>query len=631
MKIHYRDLLRHLSESPSKKELSDKLFQLGHEHEINKEVFEMEFTPNRGDCLSLNGLSRDLNVFFKNSKQKEIFLDEIDELDIDFVNRSPKDCPKISFLEIEVKEIKKTYMPYLEDYFKNLENKKVNFFTDISNYLSYEAGQPTHCYDSNKLKNKLIFEKKEIEEDFRTLLDTKISLQGENCVFSSGKEIINLAGVMGGLSTCCDKKTKKALVECAYFRPESIIGKSVKYNLLSDASYKFERGVDISAQIQTLRRFIKIVSEHAEISSLKIRSFDYQRIEKEPLGIDCNLINNILGTDISKERYLYFLDKLGFKITNKIHVPSFRHDIANQNDLAEEIARIIGYDSIESKELIIEHESIDHSLKKTDLLRSFFTMEGFTEVINFPFSNEKSEFSIQIDNPLDANKSKMRTELKNSLLGNLIFNERRQKESIKLFEVSDIYENKDNSIKKIKKVGIIATGRQGENPRDFSKFISKDYLNNLLKGCLDNKIDFMEIKRDQTNTKKTSKIFYFEFDLDDANLKQDYEYNKKSINFINYKKISEYPSSSRDFSFLLKDLSNLNKLLDQLEKSNDKHLKKSFMFDFYNNESKGEVKIGYRFIFQSQSRTLKEEDINSSVASILDPILKINGVSVPGM
>ena len=128
-------------------------------------------------------------------------------------------------------------------------------------------------------------------------------------------------------------------------------------------------------------------------------------------------------------------------------------------------------------------------------------MEGFTEVINFPFSNEKSEFSIQIDNPLDANKSKMRTELKNSLLGNLIFNERRQKESIKLFEVSDIYENKDNSIKKIKKVGIIATGRQGENPRDFSKFISKDYLNNLLKGCLDNKIDFMEIKRDQTNTK----------------------------------------------------------------------------------------------------------------------------------
>ena len=164
MKIHYRDLLRHLSESPSKKELSDKLFQLGHEHEINKEVFEMEFTPNRGDCLSLNGLSRDLNVFFKNSKQKEIFLDEIDELDIDFVNRSPKDCPKISFLEIEVKEIKKTYMPYLEDYFKNLENKKVNFFTDISNYLSCEAGQPTHCYDSNKLKNKLILKKKKLKK-----------------------------------------------------------------------------------------------------------------------------------------------------------------------------------------------------------------------------------------------------------------------------------------------------------------------------------------------------------------------------------------------------------------------------------------------------------------------------------
>ena len=94
-------------------------------------------------------------------------------------------------------------------------------------------------------------------------------------------------------------------------------------------------------------------------------------------------------------------------------------------------------------------------------------MEGFTEVINFPFSNEKSEFSIQIDNPLDANKSKMRTELKNSLLGNLIFNERRQKESIKLFEVSDIYENKDNSIKRLKRLGSLLPEDKGKSERLF--------------------------------------------------------------------------------------------------------------------------------------------------------------------
>ncbi len=212
MKIVYQDLINHLYEKPSKKLLSEKLFQLGHEHEISGDIFNMEFTPNRGDCLSLIGLARDLNIFFGKSESLDIFEKNIEALEIDFKNLSPSDCPHISFLEIEIEKPLNDYQPYLEQYFHSVGANKTNLFTDISNYISYELGQPTHCYDSETLGKRLIFENKLINSTFETLLGSKIELKDKNCIFSSDQNIVSLAGVMGGASTACSKKTKKVLI-----------------------------------------------------------------------------------------------------------------------------------------------------------------------------------------------------------------------------------------------------------------------------------------------------------------------------------------------------------------------------------------------------------------------------------
>ena len=142
MKVAYSHLVRNLKENPSKEMLSESLFQLGHEHEIEGEIFDIEFTPNRGDCLSINGLLRDLAAFYDVNLKQEIFGGEIKELKIDFENLAQDICPKISFLKIEIEKIPKKYKPYLNDYFEDLDLNKNNFFTDISNYLSYETGQP---------------------------------------------------------------------------------------------------------------------------------------------------------------------------------------------------------------------------------------------------------------------------------------------------------------------------------------------------------------------------------------------------------------------------------------------------------------------------------------------------------
>ena len=184
MKILYEHLISFLKEKPSTDEISQKLFQLGHENEIiNGNIFDIEFTPNRGDCLSVYGLAKDLGIFFGIDNTSDIFEGEMELLNIDFINKSIEDCPKISFLNIETEKEIMSYKSYLESYFSKLDIKKNNFFTDISNYLAYEIGQPIHCYDNANIKEPIVFEKKEINKKFKTLHDTEIVLSDENCVF----------------------------------------------------------------------------------------------------------------------------------------------------------------------------------------------------------------------------------------------------------------------------------------------------------------------------------------------------------------------------------------------------------------------------------------------------------------
>ena len=546
---------------------------------------------------------------------------------------SPLDCPQISFLEIEIEETTENYKPYLKNYLKEIGNKKSNLFTDISNFISYELGQPTHCFDRNTIKGKLIFQNKYCNNKFKTLLDTEIFLKDQNCVFTLDDEIISLAGVMGGASTCCSSETKKVLVECAYFNPESIIGKSIKYNLVSDAAHKFERGVDIESQEFVLRRFTKIVQDHANIKSIKFKSFIENEFESILIPIDIYKINKILGTSFDETECLGYLKNLGFDISNKITVPSYRHDIKTQNDLAEEIARIIGYNNIQSTPINLKKINKDQQSKKTKMIKSFLCNNGFSEVINFPFSSEERAESITIDNPLDSNRKNFRTSIKDSLIENLLYNERRQKDSLKLFEVSNIY-TKDEIIKQQKKIGIIISGRLGNNYKDFSKKLDKKYLSELLSKVFGKDMfTITEISRNNLTTKKKDKIFYTEALVND--IPDDFLFNPKKdneiINFVSYKPVSDFPSSSRDFSFSITNLEIVNDVVKNLNDITDEIVKDSFIFDFYKNEKLNLVKLGYRFIFQSNFKTLSEEEINKKVQEIINPIIEIDGVSIPGM
>ena len=631
MKIAYNHLSNLLLDKPSIEDVSKKLFQLGHEHEIEDSVFDIEFTPNRGDCLSLVGLARDLNVFYKTDINLTSYESEIPKLDLNFVNKAKDKCFAISFLQIEIEDTTDEYKDYLEDYFKDLKLNKNNFFTDISNYIAYEMGQPTHCYDFNHLNSDITLTSGISESNFQTLLGNKINIDESDLVFISNNKVINLAGIVGSMSTSCSKNTKKVLIECAHFSPESIMSKSVKYNLQSDASHKFERGVDPKSQEKVLRRFIKVIEDHAKIKEISLYKNVYHEFNELELDIDLNLINEILGIEDSEQSFKKCLSKLGFLFDKKIKVPSYRNDITHQNDLAEEFARVIGYDNITKKSFRTSLKTAKiHSPEEN--LRLFLIDNGFSEVINYPFSNKGESMSFKLDNPLDSNKKFLRNNLIDSLLSNLIYNEKRQKDSLKLFEISDIYLN-DLDISD-RKLSIIVSGRQGHNFHEFNKLLDKKYLDKIFtKQGLNLKDDIFEISREKLDTKLKTKIFGLEISINKLN--QNFiNYKRLSMprdNYVQYKSISEFPSSSRDLSFSIEDNSKIIEVINSLENLKIENLKDFFMFDYYENKDTNITKIGYRFIFQSFKKTLTDNEINNQIKVITDSILSIRSVSIPGI
>ena len=636
MKIAYDDILERINSNPSIEEVSSKLFQLGHENEIlSDNIFDLDFTPNRGDCLSVDGLLRDLSVFYDVEKKCEFFEGQIANLELDFKNNSIDACPKVSFLHIEISNDIKEYHSELKRYFNKFNLKKNNFFTDISNYISYETGQPTHCYDYKKIGDDIVFDELNGNYLFEDLMGNKINLAKKNFVFKSNQKIINLAGVIGSKSTSCSTETTSVLIECAYFNPESIIGKSLRYDINSEAAHKFERGVDFSSHDYVLRRFIKIILDHTNILKKEISIFKYKNRKNIEINYDKSTIEQILGLKISNNLCEDYLERLDFRINkNKLIVPMYRNDVTNQNDLAEEVARCIGYDQIPTKTISIPKISRQKKNLHEDLMKSFLIDSGFYEVINFPFMPKQSSDAIKVDNPLDSNKGYLRTNLKDSLIKNLIYNEKRQQDSIKLFEVSNVYNVQSDNYSSERSIGIIGSGRLGKNYLDFTKNISEKFFKTLLENyVIFENLVIETLSRDGLNSRSKLPIIYVEFNINEIS-KNILDYKKISTlpkDFSQYNPVSEFPSSTRDLSFSIKDFSKQPILEKTILNFESDILKKIYVFDYYKNDNQNEIKIGFRFIFQSKQQTITDNQVDTIMSRIIKSSLKIDSVSIPGL
>ena len=320
-------------------------------------------------------------------------------------------------------------------------------------------------------------------------------------------------------------------------------------------------------------------------------------------------------------------------MVRRIIIPTHRNDISTINDLAEEVARALGYDNIKSESLNISTENNFKVNLKEKKIKKILIDQGFYEVINNPFVIENIEDSVRVDNPLDSNRKYLRAKLKGSLIDNLLFNERRQKDSIKLFEISDVYTNTNDGKLGKRIIGIIASGRIDKNYINFSKKITKDYLKNVLEKFRPEKYPIEEVPRDTLNSKSKNKIIYCELEID-ASLELDSSYDEillQDIKDKTYDPISEYPSSFRDLSFSIKDYSKCKLLEKYILNFEHNLLKEVFVFDYYKNEKISEIKIGFRFIFQSKESTITDKDVEKVMKRIIDGALDHDSVKIPGI
>ncbi len=633
MKILFSHLKQFLQDDVSNNEISALLFQLGHENTHDNKIIDVEFTPNKGDCLSVIGIARDLNSLISTKIDIPVYKKEVDTLDFNFKNAAINFCPKISFCKIEIEKPANKYMDYLEDYFNHLSIKKNNFFTDISNYLAYETGQPTHCYDLTKVSNGIKLEQTNSKERFESLTGKVINLYPEEYVFTGNEKVINFAGIMGGELTKCNEDTCEVLIECAYFQPDLIIGKSLKYDIQSDAAYKFERGVDINSHEKTLRRFIHIVEEHAKIKSVSYKEFIYKTYENKKINANYDKINDILGTNYDEPHIKNILRKLGFQCSEVINIPSWRNDIDGMNDLAEEVARVVGYNNIKISSFNNSNKiESKHANSKINKIRNYLVGKGFFEIINDPFVECNEEFAIKVDNPLDSNRRYIRTNIYESLIKNLDYNEKRQKDSVKLFEISEIYVfDKEQKLNTKTMLSIIISGRVGNNFNDFSKKLDINYLKDVIANLKISEKEIFEIKRDSIKSKLNTKIYAINVDITNVDdlLIQDIDMNQ--YKFKNVEDISDFPSSVRDLSISIKNIDLLEILLKKIFNKKLKHLKQKFIFDFYKDDKNHLIKIGLRFIFQSIDKTLEDAEIDFEIKKIFDIIDKYDEVEIPGL
>ena len=644
MKIVYSHLLNLLEQQPKLKELSDLLFQLGHEHEIDGEILDMEITPNRGDCLSLKGLARDLNYFYQAKELPKSDM-TLPALELQFENKAQDLCPNISFMQIEIEEVPSKYKPYLEAYFKDLSINKNNFFTDISNYLAYESGQPTHCFNQSTIQGHFALQKKELKTKFRTLLDTEIELTDENLVFSLDNEVISLAGIMGGASTACTANTTKVLVECAYFQPEEILGKARKYNLSSDAAYKFERGVDYLCQEDVLRRFLQIVCDHTKVKSVSLYS-EQSKTALAEVPFDSAKLNEVVGINFTQQEQLGYLSALGFQPGKNITVPAHRSDVDQLNDLAEEVTRMIGYNNIPSQVLALPVMAKKHKRSFEELVGNYLVNQGCFEVINNPFTDFEGKEAIAVDNPLDKQRAMLRTCLMNSIRTNIAYNQNRQKDSIKFFEFSDIYKTSGSE----RRFALAITGRVDKNAAEFNAQLDYAYLKGLVNSICS---DILKVQPTYELTNKKGYDFYESLSLNGVKLGGLGKVSKDTINSKvktpvfaceltidnlvvpdnQFTSISDFPASYRDLSFTLTDLDKvgtLTKLVDDITNGNDL-LTESFVFDFFQNKKLNLLKLGFRFKFQAEEKSLTDEQIDQIMGKLISDSLALDGISIEGL
>ena len=628
----------------------------------NDNILEIGLTPNRSDAMSHYGVARDLKAFydFKSIKSKLILpsvnnfesvkLEENFKITIEDTEK----CPFYSGLIIKNIKVGPSSKE-LQNKLKSIGLKTINNIVDITNFVMHEIGQPLHAFDLDKLEGINVKSLKSGAK-FKTLDESIIELDKEDLMICSSNKPLCLAGIYGGYESGVSDSTTNLFLESAIFDPVTIRKSSKRHQLFTDASYRYERGIDPEKVIYALKRAAILIKEDNPNSSVSdILAEDNLKLKTKDIYLRYNKIDSVTGQNIDKDVITQILSSLDFEIKNhneeglNIVAPYYRNDVYREIDVIEEILRVYGFNNIpvNSKISMIIPEIGKNKINKIEsLISNNLIGIGFNEIINnsicSPDTNEKFKKQVvRLLNPQGIELSNLRASLIPSALETIKHNYNRQNKNLKLFEIGNTYSLDNETYIENKRLNIAVTGKifdenwisnYSKNNFYYLKGVTKNLLTQLNISNIRYEIsndELFEYKLDVYSNKKhigfigeiisdytqefslEQKIHILNLDLDQIKL--------KPLN-IKHQELSKFPSSRRDLSMILNDDISFESIEDLAFKLENKILLDVNLFDEYKGKNIEDNKKSFAvsFTFNDSKKTLTDKVIDKIMEKLTE-------------
>ena len=641
---------------------------------LDDKVIDVDLTPNRGDCLSISGLAREVGVL--NKAPVTFVADNAVEASIDATFpvelKDAADCPRYVGRVIRGINPQAETPLWMKQKLERSGVRSIDPVVDVTNYILLELGQPMHAFDLDKLSGGIVVRRAEQGEKLTLLDGQEVELNADTLAITDANGPVAMAGIMGGEPTSVTSETQNIFLESAFFNPISIAGRARSYGLHTDSSHRFERGVDWQLQNQAINRatelLLEIVGGEAGPAVETVNQDELPAARQ--VFLRHSKVNAMLAFEMPADEIEEILTRLGLVVEKTstegewhVSVPSYRFDIAIEVDLIEELARVYGYNNlpVRTPTASMPIKANDETKVTIQNVRRALIARGYQEAITYSFieAGLQKQFDDQFEgialaNPISAEMAVMRTTIWPGLVKALQYNQNRQQARVRLFESGQRFlpTSGDEIIQENVVAGLLAGARDpegwnaGKDQVDF--FDIKGDLESLLSlGGAEDEFTFVadrhvalhpgQTARIERNGEKVGYIgalhpnLVKELGLNGAVYL--FEINQAALTqgkLPRYQEISKFPESRRDLALIVDEGVAFDSVRQLAEKEAGEFVKEVTLFDVYQGQGieKGRKSLAVGLTWQHPSRTLNDEEINSATSAVISALASEFGASL---
>ncbi|MGZ4960421.1 MAG: phenylalanine--tRNA ligase subunit beta [Methylomonas sp.] len=629
---------------------------------LNDNVIELGLTPNRADCLSVEGVAREVAVINKLPFDVPAFesaaVEHQDTFEIQV--EAPDACPV--YLGRLIKNINPNAVTplWMQERLRRSGIRSLSPVVDVTNYVLLELGQPLHAFDAGKLVAPIVVRTSRAGENLALLNDQTIELDGASLIIADQNQALALAGVMGGKDSAVSSETRDIFLECAFFTPISIAGKARQFGLHTDSSHRFERGVDFTLQCRAIERATQLIVSIAGGSAGPINEAVSVKTlpARLPVKLRQQRIEKVLGIEFGDDDIHALFEGLGMQVAPvdggwEIIPPGFRFDIAIEADLLEEIGRIYGYNNLPSSSLLMRTElgSAAESVLPLARLQDCLVDRGYQEAITYSFVDEAMQNAIapgdefiRIQNPISSDLAVMRTTLWCGLLNAALYNINRQQSRVRLFESGLRFFYQDGQIQQHKMLSGLALGsvnaeQWAEKSRGIDFFDIKADVEALF-ALTGNEAVFQPSQHPALHPGQTAQILNqqgqaigllgmlhptLEKQLGFGSPVFLFELSQEAVlerAVPKFAPLSKFPSVRRDMALIVEDTVSASAVIDCISACGEAVIRDVQIFDIYRGQgvAEGCKSVALSLILQDFSQTLTDLEIDAIFHRVLDAL-----------